>query len=362
MTSACLQGWRPPESRISRLIKNMKTSFVSSKFDTVNRAREIERNRSGDLNWNQFFLHLQLAAGKVSSLSNLWASFELIDINNSNMQSQSHSYKRSRFLNVLKQLVKGRKGCWEPFSLVALSSWWCSPCLWQQDNVLVSNTRNVTWKSQACSECFDPTVCSRWGHGSPARRLNSPRPRSYGPGGRRRSLSARWVTGETSDCCLLCTIIQNTWIIITPEISNGQTEFYVYLNGVNCPFDESSHLCKVTCQFGRACFSPPFLYSPLPVTPPPTPELPFFPFSHVTSCSDTSRPYGAAILGDAYVVLLRKHASCQWSTRFATSQSLGLVLSHSSKNKLESGGRVSPLSSDSQAGPSVWAHQRVKIF
>lgn len=181
-------------------------------------------------------------------------------------------------------------------------------------------------------------------------------------GGGGASLQDDRVTGETSDCCLLCTIIQNTWIIITPEISNGQTEFYVYLNGVNCPFDESSHLCKVTCQFGRACFSPPFLYSPLPVTPPPTPELPFFPFSHVTSCSDTSRPYGAAILGDAYVVLLRKHASCQWSTRFATSQSLGLVLSHSSKNKLESGGRVSPLSSDSQAGPSVWAHQRVKIF
>lgn len=208
MTSACLQGWRPPESRISQLIKNMKTSFVSSKFDTVNRAREIERNRSGDLNWNQFFLHLRLAAGKVSSLSNLWASFELIDINKSNMQSQSHSYKRSRFLNVLKQLVKGRKGCWELFSLVALSSWWCSPCLWQQDNVLVSNTRNFTWKSQACSECFDPTVCSRWGHGSPARRLNSPRPRSYGPGGRRRSLSARWPS-HWRDIWLLFTLYNN---------------------------------------------------------------------------------------------------------------------------------------------------------
>lgn len=135
MTSACLQGWRPPESRISQLIKNMKTSFVSSKFDTVNRAREIERNRSGDLNWNQFFLHLRLAAGKVSSLSNLWASFELIDINKSNMQSP-------------------------------------------------------------------------WGHGSPARRLNSPRPRSYGPGGRRRSLSARWPS-HWRDIWLLFTLYNN---------------------------------------------------------------------------------------------------------------------------------------------------------
>lgn len=167
------------------------------------------------------------------------------------------------------------------------------------------------------------------GHGSPARRLNSPRPRSITrtaatdqEGGGGASLQDDRVTGETSDCCLLCTIIQNTWIITTPEISNGETEFCVYLTGVNCPFDESSHLCKVTCQFGHACFSPPFLYSPLPVTPPTTPELPFFPFSHVTSCSDTSRPYGAAILGDAYVVLLGKHASCQSSTRFATSQSL----------------------------------------
>lgn len=97
-------------------------------------------------------------------------------------------------------------------------------------------------------------------------------------GGGGASLQDDRVTGETSDCCLLCTIIQNTWIIITPEISNGQTEFCVYLTGVNCPFDESSHLCKVTCQFGRACFSPPFLYSPLPVTPPPTPEQPLLSF------------------------------------------------------------------------------------
>lgn len=87
------------------------------------------------------------------------------------------------------------------------------------------------------------------GHGSPARRLNSPRPRSITrtaatdqEGGGGASLHDDRVTGETSDCCLLCTIIPNTWIILTPEISN-------------CPFDESSHLCKVTCRMFQSTVS-----------------------------------------------------------------------------------------------------------
>lgn len=144
------------------------------------------------------------------------------------------------------------------------------------------------------------------GHGSPARRLNSPRPRSITrtaatdqEGGGGASLHDDRVTGETSDCCLLCTIIPNTWIILTPEISN-------------CPFDESSHLCKVTCQFGHACFNPPFLYSPLPVTPPATPELPPSFLFHtslpaLTPAAHMERPYW------------EMHMSCCWeSTRPAS--------------------------------------------
>lgn len=128
-------------------------------------------------------------------------------------------------------------------------------------------------------------------------------------GGGGASLQDDRVTGETSDCCLLCTIIQNTWIIITPEISNGQTEFYVYLNGVNCPFDESSHLCKVTCQFGRACFSirhflshhpqhqssPSFLFhTSLPaLTPAAHMERPYWEM-HMSCCWESTRPASGA--------------------------------------------------------------------
>lgn len=199
MTSACLQGWRPPESWISQLIKHMKTSFVSSKFDTWNRTKSIW--------WPE--LEPIFPSSATRCRQSWWASF---DINNSNMQSQSHSYKRSRSLHVLKQLVKGRKGCWELFSLVALSSWWCSPCSWQQDNMLVSNTRSFTWKSQACSECFDPTVCSRTRFTCPLAELaEAPEhneDRSYGPGGRRRSLSARWPS-HWRDIWLLFTLYNN---------------------------------------------------------------------------------------------------------------------------------------------------------
>lgn len=117
---------------------------------------------------------------------------------------------------------------------------------------------------------------------------------------------------------------------------------FVYLTGVNCPFDESSHLCKVTCQFGRACFSPPFLYSPLPVTPPQHQSSPSFLFHTslpaLTPAAHMERPYW------------EMHVSCCWeSTRPASGARdsprvslFGLVLSQSSKNKLESGGRVSP--------------------
>lgn len=167
-------------------------------------------------------------------------------------------------------------------------------------------------------------------------------------GGGGASLHDDRVTGATSDCCFLCTIIPNTWIILTPKISN-------------CPFDESSHLCKVTCRMFQSTVSV-FATSCHTTRNTRAPLLSFFTrhfllwhqppiwSGHIGRCI-------CRVAGKARVLPVDheiRHESDSTSL-------FGLVLSHSSKNKLESGGRVS-LSSDSQPGPSVWAHQRVKIL